>query len=63
MKKKIIAISLLIVLCFGCSTKTIKNNNKYVFDMEGTKVEIPNKIERVACISQSATDLMMRFMI
>lgn len=61
MKKKIIAISLLIVLCFGCSTKTIKNNNKYVFDMEGTKVEIPNKIERVACISQSATDLMIAF--
>ena len=61
MKKKIIAISLLIIMCFGCANKTIKNNNIYVIDMEGSKVEIPNKIERVACISQSATDLMIAF--
>ena len=61
MKKKVVLIGLLLVLCFGCNNKIIKGNYKYVVDMEGTKVEIPNKIERVACISQSATDLMIAF--
>lgn len=61
MKRKLIATGLLIILCFGCVNKTTKINNKYVIDMEGTKVEIPNKIDRVACISQSATDLMIAF--
>ena len=61
MKRKIILIGLLLALCFGCNHKIIKENYKYVVDMEGTKVEIPDKIERVACISQSATDLMIAF--
>ena len=61
MKKRIIAIGLLVILCFGCSNKINKSNYRYVVDMEGTKVEIPNKIERVACISQPATDLMIAF--
>ena len=61
MKKRIIAMVLLILLCCGCSNKTITSSDRYVIDMEGTKVKIPNKIERVACISQSATDLMIAF--
>ena len=59
--KKIIAIALLIALSCGCSNKSIDSKSKYVIDMEGTKVEIHNKIERVACISQPATDLMIAF--
>lgn len=59
--KKIIAIVLLIVISCSCSSKTITSKAKYIIDMEGTKVEIPNKIERVACISQPATDLMIAF--
>lgn len=61
MKKRIIAMVLLILLCCGCSNKIITSSDRYVIDMEGTKVKIPNKIERVACISQSATDLMIAF--
>ena len=59
--KSLMILVLLILFCNGCNNKSITSKYKYVIDMEGTKVEIPDRIERVACISQSATDLMIAF--
>lgn len=61
MNKRVIALILLAIFFCGCSNKSITTSKKYVVDMEGTKIEIPDNIERVACISQSATDLMIAF--
>ncbi|MCR5108387.1 MAG: ABC transporter substrate-binding protein [Lachnospiraceae bacterium] len=42
-------------------TEPDKNGIVTVTDMEGNDVEVPVNVEKVACISQSATDLMIAF--
>lgn len=65
--KKLVSVLLLLVLlfCVGLMLNGyIKNNNMEtvtVIDMEGRKVSIPKNVKRVACISPSATDLMLAF--
>ena len=59
--KKIILFIFLIIFSNGCSKEINFDNYSYLIDMDGTKVELPNEINRVACISQSATDLMIAF--
>ncbi len=66
MKKSWIVIMCLFLLT-GCgmkevgSAETSEVRTVTVTDMEGNQVQIPNDIEKVACISQSATDLMIAF--
>lgn len=47
-------------LLSGCNS-TKKETTITVVDMEGTEVTVPKDIKNVACISQSATDLMISF--
>lgn len=44
----------------GCANNT-GGETVTVVDMEGKSVEVPKNVEKVACISQSATDLMIAF--
>ncbi len=58
--KKLLFLTLLSTIALvGCS----KKNNKQIeiTDMEGKKVSVPSNVSHVACISQSATDLMISF--
>ncbi len=63
--KRILSILLAVfmtvgVFCFtGCNNKN--DGEIKVIDMEGTEVVIPKNVQKVACISQSATDLMIAF--
>ena len=65
--KKFLALILTIIMCLGvCGIVVSCNPNNdgdtiIVTDMEGTRVVIPKHVERVACISPSATDLMIAF--
>ena len=45
----------------SCANKTSQNNTVTIIDMEGNLVTVPKNIKKVACISQSATDLMIAF--
>lgn len=60
MKKMINLV--VVVVCMmslvGCATSASKEA-KIVVDMAGNEVEIPNDIERVACIYPSTTDMMV----
>ena len=67
-KNKILCILLIVCLsvCFigvltSCNNNEIDSDTITVVDMEGTEVVINKNISRVACISQSATDLMIAF--
>ncbi len=66
MKKCLIAIMCFFLLT-GCggkdkqSVETPAERTITVTDMEGKEVRVPGDIEKVACISQSATDLMIAF--
>ena len=66
--KKFLAIVLSVFMMIGASASlTACNENSNppetvtVTDMEGTKVVIPKGVDKVACISPSATDLMIAF--
>ncbi len=65
--KKLIFTIVCLVLLTGCSLNTNPNSEAgtkdtvAVKDMEGNEVVVPTNIEKVACISQSATDLMIAF--
>lgn len=66
--KKLIATllcSLLFVTtCFmaaSCGVPSQEGETVTVTDMEGTQVTIPTDVDKVACISSSATDLMIAF--
>lgn len=62
MKKALWFIILVaIVLTMVSCGNTQKDETVTVVDMEGTEVSIPKNVSRVACISQSATDLMIAF--
>lgn len=66
MKNKIFAIVITILLCSGvvilnATDRSEESGNITIIDMEGTSVSIPENVERVACISSSATDLMIAF--
>lgn len=68
MKKRIVGVILLlciissIVMVFAsCSQKEQEAETITVVDMEGQEVILKKDISRVACISQSATDLMIAF--
>lgn len=61
--RKILSIILVLCACFcliGCTEKQ-ENNFITITDMEGTEVVVPKNVSNVACISQSATDLMIAF--
>lgn len=45
----------------GCGNKQLNDNTITITDMEGTEVVISKDVKKVACISQSATDLMIAF--
>lgn len=65
MKKVFNVLIVLLCLSFlfsitGCDSEDT-DNTITIIDMEGTSVTIPNNVSRVACISQSATDLMIAF--
>lgn len=49
------------VVCLAGCNDTRTSETIKVIDMEGTEVEISKNISHVACISQSATDLMISF--
>ncbi len=62
----IIAIAIVAALCIGGIAIVLNNNtdpsgNLTVVDMEGREVSVPKGVDHVACISQSATDLMIAF--
>ena len=63
--KKHLALSLLVFLVFSMvvtSCETAKTPDTItVIDMEGTEVTVLKNVSKVACISQSATDLMIAF--
>lgn len=65
--KKIVALLMCIVLLSGCVAVFSSCNDEEesdtvtVTDMEGTEVIIPKNVSKVACISPSATDLMIAF--
>ena len=62
MKKFLILIVLLVLaLCVCGCKKDTQSQTITVTDMEGTLVEVPKNVSRVACISQSATDFMIAF--
>ncbi|MBR4599521.1 MAG: ABC transporter substrate-binding protein [Treponema sp.] len=53
---------LILALCVvGCKKADIASSKRTITDMEGTSVVIPKDVNRVACISQSATDFMIAF--
>ena len=65
--KKILSILLSVMLVLGvgvtltaCNTDAM-GDTVTIIDMEGKEVEVPKNVEKVACISQSATDLMIAF--
>ena len=64
--KKLLVCILLIISVFsictiaGCAGDT-NDGTITVIDMEGTEVTVKKNISKVACISQSATDLMIAF--
>ena len=64
-KRAIIAYVVLIVMAALClNLLGCQNTDKdtiTVIDMEGTEVSVPKNVSKVACISQSATDLMIAF--
>ena len=63
--KKLLPILLVLSLSLGIGiavSSRIGGNNDgsiTVIDMEGKKVSVPKNVTRVACISPSATDLMI----
>lgn len=60
-KLQVFLLFCFIFLIFSCNKKTSVKELPFITDMEGTVVSIPEQINRVACISQSATDLMIAF--
>lgn len=66
MKRFLLIVISMFLLC-GCVASlascdgTDESESVTVIDMEGTTVTIPQNITRVACISPSATDLMIAF--
>lgn len=63
-------VSLICCICFliitvltfvSCGKDTTESKEVTIVDMEGTTVTIPANVCHVACISQSATDLMIAF--
>ncbi len=65
--KKFLTFILSIVCVFMCFVGLTACNNSNngetvtITDMEGTQVEIPKGVTKIACISPSATDLMIAF--
>ena len=62
MKKKkcllLVLIMILSIFCLGgCAEKESLSNS--IIDMSGTKVELPEKIDRVICTSQNALEFMV----
>ncbi len=62
----LIAVAIVAILCAGGILFAVNNNDDAsgditVTDMEGREVKIPKGVDHVACISQSATDLMIAF--
>lgn len=55
---------LFVTMCFAfvsCGAQSQDSETVTVTDMEGTQVTIPTDVDKVACISPSATDLMIAF--
>ena len=61
MTKRVFIVLSIVFLFLGCSKKNDNTSVIRITDMEGTQVELPKDINRVACISQSATDFMIAF--
>ena len=65
--KKLITLFLAVAICISCVAVFSSCNRQEgddtitVIDMEGTEGTIPKNISKVACISPSATDLMIAF--
>ena len=66
--KKFLALILTVIMTVSisgvltaCNEKSNSPETVTVTDMEGTKVVIPKGVDKVACISPSATDLMIAF--
>lgn len=61
-KLVLLALCLFITICIaGCTDKKQDDEFIKVIDMEGTEVTVSKDVSHVACISQSATDLMIAF--
>lgn len=60
----LLAASMILAISFGfsaCGGSETDGDTITVTDMEGTNVTVPKEVSKVACISQSATDLMIAF--
>lgn len=55
MKKKIIAILMTMFIMAGCS----QNKEREITDREGTKVSIPNKIDKIISTAPSNTEVIV----
>ena len=64
-KFKTIISAIVVLLCAGALAGCNNNNNQdktvTITDMEGRQVTVSKDVKKVACISQSATDLMISF--
>lgn len=61
-KLVLLALCLFITICIaGCTDKKQDDEFIKVIDVEGTEVTVSKDVSHVACISQSATDLMIAF--
>lgn len=64
MKKisKLLFLGIIPMMLVGCANNnTPVDENVTIVDMEGKTVTVSKKVKKVACISQSATDLMIAF--
>ena len=64
--KKIITLAFAPAILLGCLAGCSKNGDSgnesiTIVDMEGNNVTVSKKVKKIACISQSATDLMIAF--
>ena len=61
----LVTVAVVVMLCTGCiiyaANKSDSSKDITVTDMEDNEVTIPKDVDHVACISQSATDLMIAF--
>lgn len=63
MKKisKLLFLSIIPMVLAGCSNNNQASDSITITDMEGNRVTVSKNVKKVACISQSATDLMISF--
>ena len=62
MKKLVMLAAVLLLICgqlTGCGSAPTESSSRIITDCAGVEVEIPEKIERVVCISASAVPFLV----